>query len=226
MRPRSLYKWLERTTAEFVQIVRGDVTRFVELQHGGEKKYEAGLNPFCFERQQRAEAVICVCRHLVTVSGTMSALFMPIAVLSAVYQTHQAVRKPDSTDAKESEKDVLKMWTILGIFIPLQFYLEAIASVLPFANLILFVPNIAFPLFYIWLSAPTLKAAPYLFERFQPVVAEQILPFLHTKLLNVFCFLQRFFLGNFLTVIPRKDLEELQSSMTSARSAMLAPRRD
>lgn len=137
------------------------------------------------------------------------------AVLSAVYQTHQAVKKSDGS-SKDVERDVLKLWTILGVCIPFQFYFEAIVAVIPFSGVIFFIPSILFPLFYIWLSVPSLHASAYLFDRLRPVVSDRILPVVHSKLVVIFCALHHFFLGNFLSVLPRKDLQDLQESVSAA----------
>ena len=149
-----------------------------------------------------------------------------IAVLSAVYQTHQAVKQNQDDLHVEVERDVLKLWTILGVFIPFHFYFEAILSFVPLSGIIFFIPQIMFPLFYIWLSVPNLRASAYIFDQLQPIVAGRILPVVHSKLTVLFCILQRFFLGNFLTVIPRDELEELQEKVAATERDLQQKRRD
>ncbi len=136
-------------------------------------------------------------------------LLAVLAVLSAVFQTYQAVK--DKTHPDE-ERDVLKVWTILGVFIPFHFYLEAVLAFVPFSSLFYFIPQIIFSLFYVWLSVPSLRASAYVFDQLQPVVHARILPVVHSWLVVVFCAVQSFFLRNFITVLPREDLDALHES--------------
>jgi hypothetical protein len=144
-----------------------------------------------------------------------------IAVLSTVYQTHLAIRATDAQEKVKLQTDVLKLWTILGIFIPFHFYFEAVTSLIPFSSVIFFLPQVLFPVLYVWLCLPFFEASPYVFERLRPIVKTRVLPVVHALLVRVCLWLMGFFLHNFISIIPRETLDALQSQLKDAKKTLI-----
>ena len=142
------------------------------------------------------------------------------ALFSAVYQTHHAAKAATVARRREEETRVLKLWIILGITIPLEYYFDVVVGLVPFLQILFALPQLLFFGFYLALAWPFSENPLTVFDLLQPHIKFTVLPQLHAKLVIAFCALQSFFLGNFISIIPSEELNKLVDRMTEVSSEL------